>query len=428
MAVCLLIAANALFVAAEFGLVAVDPGRIEARAAEGGRRARVAQSLLKRLSFALGGAQLGISLVSLLLGFVAEPVIADALRPLLEPAFGRATDGVAIAVALLLATVTQMVLGELIPKGLAIAEPERATLTLAPFLRIALLVAGPLVRLLNGLATWIVRGLGVEPRDELSHVRTLPELAVLFQASAQQGTIAGSASRLLSRSIRFGEKTAADALTPRVDVVAIGADESAADLVALAGRTGYSRFPVYGRDLDDVAGVVHVRAVHSVPADARASTRVGALMSDALLIPESRELADVLVDIRDSRHHLAVVLDEYGGTAGILTLEDVIEEIVGEIDDEYDPLTPRLDVEITTGDHEVVGTLHLDELAERTGLRLPEGEYETLAGFVLDRLGHVPVAGESVHHEGWTIEVVEMDRRRIERVRLVAPHAGEGQR
>ena len=371
------------------------------------------------MSFALGGAQLGISLVSLLLGFVAEPVIAEAIRPLLEPVLGRATTGVSIALALLFATVAHMVLGELIPKGLAIAEPERATLALAPFLRVALVIWSPVIRVLNGLADLLVRAMGVEPRDELSHVRTLPELAVLFQASAEQGTIAGSASRLLTRSLRFRQKTAADALTPRVDVEAISAEESAADLVELAGRTGFSRFPVYGRDLDDVVGVVHVRAVHSVPAESRASTRVGALMTEPLIVPESRELVDVLVDVRDTRNLLAVVVDEYGGTAGILTLEDVLEQIVGEIDDEYDALTPVLEPVVPGGALEVPGTIHLDEVEERAELRLPEGPYETLAGFLLDRLGHVPQPGEVVFHDGWRLEVLRMDRRRIERVRIV---------
>jgi CBS domain containing-hemolysin-like protein len=406
-------------VAAEFGLVAVDPGRIEARAEQGSRRARLARGLLKRLSFALGGAQLGISLVSLMLGFIAEPVIAQAIHPVFDPWLGRASEGVSIAIALALATGAQMVFGELIPKSIAIAEPERATLTLAPFMRSALALLSPVIRLTNGSANALLRLFGVEPLDELSHVRTLPELAVLFQASAAQGTIAGSASVLVRRSIRFGEKSAADALVPRVDVVAVGEEATAADLVRISAETGHSRLPVYGRDLDDIVGVVHVRSVHAVPTEKRTTTPVRELMGEALLIPESRELVDVLVDIRRTRNHLAVVLDEYGGTAGILTLEDVLEEIVGEIDDEYDQLTPRLTQR--DGRWEFAGTMHLDEVAETAGLVLPEGEYETLAGFVLDRLGRVPMVGDHTDFEGWQLEVAAMDRRRIDRVHVRAP-------
>jgi CBS domain containing-hemolysin-like protein len=205
----------------------------------------------------------------------------------------------------------------------------------------------------------------------------------------------------------------------------ISAEATATELVALAVDTGHSRFPVYGADLDDVVGVVHVKAVHAVPVTDRPTTPVSSLMADAVAVPESRQLEDVLFDIRWSRNHLVVVVDEYGGTAGILTLEDVLEEIVGEIDDEYDVLTPRLTVEESAGTYLLAGALHADELADAVGLRLPEGEYETLAGFVLDQLGHIPEAGERLTYEGWTIEVVDLDRRRIATVRAVRPEGGD---
>lgn len=406
-------------------MVAVDRTRIDQRAAEGNRRAKLAHGVLKRLSYYLGGAQLGISIVSLVLGFLAEPLIASLFRPLLEGVLGpTASEVVSVVIALTIATMAQMVLGELVPKGLAIARAESTTLALAPFLRVFVLVFGPLITALNGTANALIRKLGIEPREELSHVRSLPELAVVIEASAEEGTLAGTASRLLSRSVRFAEKTAADALVPRVAVRGLPRDGTVADVVAAARETGYSRLPVFGADIDDICGIVHVKAAHTVPAEERAVTPVTAVMTDILAVPETRELVDVLADMRGTRNHLVVVVDEYGGTAGILTLEDVVEEIVGDIADEYDPLTPAVAVASRPGEFVVAGSLHPDEVEEATGFEVPEGEYETLAGFVLDRLGHIPEAGERFEHDGWTLEVVALDRRRITEVRLRLPAVG----
>ncbi len=422
LAVCLLIVANGVFVAAEFALVAVDRSRIDRQAEAGSRRARSVRALLRRLSFHLAGAQLGITVTSLVIGFLAEPVLAEVLRPVLEPIVGaRAVRGLAVTVGFVLATIVQMIVGELMPKGLAIAHPERTSRVLAPFLTAYGTVFGPLIRALNGAANWTVRRLGMEPREELSRVRTLSEFELLVAASEQEGTLAGSASTLLTRSIRFGRKTAADALVPRTSVRAIPLDGTVADLVAASAETGHSRFPVYGADLDDIRGVVHVRAAHTVPQSRRATTGVGSLMTDVLTVPESRELEDVLFDMRSRRQHLAVVVDEYGGTAGIITLEDIIEEIVGEIDDEYDTVTPRLTRVRGPGEWVLSGTLHRDEVYDATGLEVPEGSFDTLAGFVLDRLGHIPEVGEQLSWDGWTLTVVAMDRRRIAEVAVVGP-------
>jgi CBS domain containing-hemolysin-like protein len=410
-----------VFVAAEFGLVAVDRSRVDADAEAGSRRARLVRSLLRRLSFHLSGAQLGITITSLVVGFLAEPTIGRLLEPALEPLVGeRAVRGVSLAIALVIATVAQMVVAEMVPKGLAIARPDAVARLLAPFIAVYGTVFGPVIHVLNGAANWTVRRLGMEPTEELSEVRTLAELGLLIADSSDQGTIGGSASTLLARSIRFGSKTAADALVPRPDVVAIGIDATAQDLVELSTRTGHSRIPVTGEDIDDVRGVVHVRAVHRVPHAERTEVRVGELMDDPVVVPESRDLEDVLADMRDTRQHLVVVLDEYGGTAGILTLEDIVEEIVGEIDDEYDARTPEL-TKPAAGDGVLPGGLHLDEVEEACGLRLPDGDYDTLAGFVLDRLGHIPDVGEAVEFDGWTLEVVTMDRRRIAEVRVSEP-------
>jgi len=407
-----------VFVAAEFALVAVDRSKIEREIAAGSRRARIADGLLRHLSFQLSGAQFGITVTSLVLGFLAQPVVAPLLRPLLEPFVGaRAVAGLSLLLALVLTTVVQMVVGELVPKGLAIARPEATTLRLAPVIRAYGIVAGPVLRVLDGAANRIVRGLGVEPQEELSNVRSLTELLVLVETSTEKGTLPGGASALLTRSIRFGSKSAGDALIPRVAMRALPIDATVTDLVLLSVETGHSRFPLYGTDLDDVRGVVHVRRAHTVPRSSRDTTSVSELMSPVLAVPESRDLDDVLVDLRRARTHLAVVVDEYGGTAGILTLEDVLEEIVGEIDDEHDR-PPDLTRVRRRGEFVVGGTLHADEVFDLCGLELPDGEYETIAGFVLDRLGRIPAEGETVDEGEWSIEVVTLDRRRIAEVRL----------
>jgi CBS domain containing-hemolysin-like protein len=422
LAVLLLIVTTGVFVAAEFALVAVDRSRIEREASEGKRAARTAAALLHRLSFHLSGAQLGITVTSLLLGFIAEPTVAELLEaPLAKVVGERSAHGLALAVALALVTVVSMVASELVPKNLAIARPMRSALVLAGPIRVYGLVFGPVIRFLNNAANWAVRRLGIEPQEELASVRSLEELELLIRSSGEEGTLDPQDVTLLTRTIRFGNKTAADALVPRLQMATVGRDDTVADLVAIAVGTGFSRFPVYGTDLDDIVGVVHVKDVYRLPVASRQETSVAEVMHDPFVVPETRDLESLLVALREQGTHLAVVVDEYGGTAGLITLEDLLEEIVGEIDDEYDPAPELLTVVEPSGTFVVPGSHHPDEVFELTGFEMPEGEYETLAGFVLDRLGHIPEAGEEVVHEGWTIEVVEMDRLRIATVRLSAP-------
>ncbi len=412
-----LIIANGFFVAAEFALVAVDRAKVENDVEAGRRRARVAKGLLAHLSFHLSGAQLGITVTSLLIGLLAEPAIAELLHPALEPLLGSAAViGVSLAIAIFLATVVQMIVGELVPKGLAIARPETTVYLLGPLVRVYGIIFGPLIRMLNGAANRTVRLLGVEPTEELSHVRTLSEMQILVSASSRGGAIDDSASQLLTRSIRFEGKSAEDVLVPRTAVTALQSSETVDALVNASVTTGHSRFLVYGEDLDDIVGTVHVRSVHGVPRDLRATTMVSSLMRPMLELPESRDLADVLLDLRRENTHMAVVVDEYGGTAGIITLEDILEEIVGEIGDEHDRRTPSTSVPGRRNEWSLPGGLHPDEVAEQIDCVIPEGEYETFAGFLLDRLGHLPLVGESVSWEGWTFEVAQMDRRRIAQV------------
>jgi CBS domain containing-hemolysin-like protein len=420
-AVALLVLATAFFVAAEFAIVATDRNRLEARAAAGSRGARTALAVHRQLSYHLSGAQLGLTVVSLLLGFVAEPTIAEAIQPALDGPLAEGTaHGVSVALALALATVLSMVLGELVPKNVVLAAPDRAAVRLAGPLRVFSVALSPLIKLSNGTANRLLRLVGVEPAEELHSARTLDDLAELVRSSSAEGTLARDRATLLDRSIRFGEKTVADALVPRVQVDALSVDQTFNDLVEVAVRTGHSRFPVVGEDLDDVVGVVHVKDVFRVPFAERGATRVGDLMAEPVAVPETRSLERLFADLRQGGRQLAIVVDEHGGLAGIVTLEDLLEEIVGEIDDEYDPVTTAVRFDDSSGSWVLAGALHHDEVRQACGFDMPEGEYDTLAGFVLDRLGHLPQAGESVEEDGWRFEVVDMDRHRIATVRVTA--------
>lgn len=416
-AAALLIAANAFFVAVEFALLAVDRIRIERLAAEGKRAARTALSLLKSLSFQLAGAQFGITVTSLALGFIARPSIAAALEPNADRIAGGAAEGLSIAAALAIAVVVQMVLGELVPKTLAIARPLSTSMRLAALMKGFDAVAGPFIRLLDGSANWVVTRLGIEPAEELSEARSREELAWLIRSSGREGSMRPTRARLLTRAVRFAERDAADVLVPRVSVSAIEHQQSVADLVTLSGQTGFSRFPVIGADIDDVVGVALVKNVYQVPSERWADTPVAEIMRVPLIVPETRDLRSLLLDMRSQRSPLAVVMDEHGGTAGIVTQEDLVEEIVGEIADEHDDTEPPA-VARDAGELLVQAGIHPDELEDMTGLRVPDGDYETLAGFILDHLQRIPSADEVFRFQGWEFQIESVDRHRVDAVRL----------
>jgi CBS domain containing-hemolysin-like protein len=430
LAALVLVLATGFFVAVEFALVAVDRTRVDADAAAGRRGARATAGALRRLSFHLSGAQLGITVTSLVVGFIAEPTVAAALEPLVRHVVPeRSAHGVAVGAALVLATLVSMVVGELVPKSIAIAKPRAVAYAVATPAVLIDRLLGPVIAVLNGAANWTVRRFGIEPREELTSVRSLEELELLIRSSGEEGTLEPDALTMLTRAIRFGNKDAASALVPRRAVEVVHSEDTVAALAELAVATGHSRFPVVGADLDDVEGVVHVKDVYRIPYAERATTSVGELMAPPFVVPETRALGDLLVDLRDKGSHLAIVVDEHGGTAGIITLEDILEELVGEIDDEHDRPTPRLTALVRPGTWRVDGSLHADEVFDTCGFVVPEGEYETLAGFVLDRLGHLPEPGEAFEHEGWTVTVLELDGRRVAAVELrrgpSSPPAGE---
>jgi CBS domain containing-hemolysin-like protein len=417
-----LIALNGFYVAGEFALVAVDRSRIERKADEGSRSARRVLAGLKTLSFQLSGAQLGITITSLLVGFILEPTIGRAIRPLLEDAGlpERTALGLSVALALAVASASQMVFGELVPKNIAIARPEGVAKKVTGPLRFSNLLFRPLIVFLNESANFTVRLLGIEPRDELTTTRSLEELEVLIQSSREGGALEEEEYSLLTRSISFGEKTAEDALVPRTSVVTIPRSATLADLAELALKTGHSRFPVIGEDVDDIVGFAHVKDIFKYPPKDRDDVPVTKIVQDALVAPESKDLKSLLLEMRRGRGQLAIVIDEYGGVAGIVTLEDLIEEIVGDIEDEHDPtyVTPEL-VPNDRGVHVLSGLLRRNDVLEQTGLEMPEGDFETLAGFMLDLFDRVPAQGEHVSYGPWELKVVEMDRNRIAKVLVV---------
>ena len=422
----LLIVANGFFVAAEFSLVTVDRGRLRQLAERGDRGARGIQAAVRRLSFQLSGAQLGITITSLLLGVLAEPAIADLLHPAIGALPGlhaeQTSEAVAVALALLLATVAQMVLGELVPKNAALARPLQVARLSVPPQRVFSALFAPLIRAFNGAANALVRALGAQPQEELASARSPEELSLLLRLSAEAGTLPPSTAAMLHRALRFGEKTAAEAMTPRTDCVSVPANGTAADLLATARISGHLRYPVRGPDVDDIAGIATVVDALGVPA----GTPLAEIVRPPVLVPESLGLTEVLAQLRGGGEELAVVVDEYGGFAGIVSYEDLAEEVVGELADEYDtadaesaePAPQRLEPGQAA---DVPAGLRGDEVEERTGFAMPEGPYETLAGLVLERLGRLPEVGDEVSVDGWRLRVTGMQPHRIERVELTAP-------
>jgi len=426
-AVVALIAANGFFVAVEFAFVAARRSRFVERADQGDRRSKRAIEVHKRLSFMLSGAQLGITVTTLLVGFIAEPAIATVIEPALV-AVGvpeSATFGISLTLALILATMAQMVFGELAPKNLAIAKPEPVARSLAQSMWMFLRLAGPVVRLFDGAANRLLRLVGVEPVEELRGAVSTEELDLIVDSSAESGHLSQGQAALLERAIDFGELEASDAMVPWNRVVTIDAHATAADLRDLMAST-HSRFPVVDVE-GHVTGIVHAKDLLGVSRTDYETTAVSELSHEILAVPEAAGLNVVLSELRSRATEMAIVIDEYGGPAGVVTLEDVVEELVGDIEDEYDPSAPGDHVETEPGVWSVAASSRPDEIERITALDLPDGEYDTVAGLVLDRLERIPEVGDSFTVDGVRIEVLEVEGFAIERVELrVDPAALDG--
>jgi CBS domain containing-hemolysin-like protein len=438
-----LMIACGLFVAAESSFLAVDRPLVERRAASGDRGAQGTLLALQSLSTQLSGAQLGITITNLTIGFLAEPALGTLLRgPMAAVGTPDAMiHTVAYGIALVVSTIVTMLVGELIPKNIAVALPmATAATTQWPQRAFTRVMAWP-IRLLNGVANAVVRMLGVEPKEELRSARQPTELRSLVLRSAAQGAIDDETAELVARSIAFGDRTAADVRTPRVRVTFLEAKDTAADVIEAARETGHSRFPVIDRGPDDVVGIVHIKQAVSIEPERRRSVRLSEIADPATTVPDSIELDPLLTLLREQGMQMAVVVDEYGGTDGVVTLEDLVEEIVGDIADEHDRLSAR-SRHRSDGTWSLSGLLRPDEVAEQTGLLLPESEdYETIGGLMHAVLGRIAKRGDSVDLEAVPVPengddatfpaipvrltVERMEGRRIDRIVFTrAPGAG----
>jgi CBS domain containing-hemolysin-like protein len=407
------------FVASEFALVNLDRNDLEARQARGEKRLKPTIKALKITSTHLSSAQLGITLTTLLTGYTFEPAISSLLRePLLSTGLPEAVvPGIGAVVAIFIATVFSMVIGELVPKNFALALPLATAKFVVPFQSLFTTVFKPVILLFNNTANAIIRSFGIEPKEELSGARSAEELSSLVRRSALEGLLDADHAVLLHRTLRFSEHSAADVLTPRVRMTAVNADDTAEEIVALATTTGYSRFPVIGEDRDDVLGVLHVKQAFAVDLEDRARVTASELMIEPLRVPESMGVDTLLVLLRKQGLQVAIVSDEHGGTAGIVTLEDLVEEIVGELEDEHD--RARTGVVRTGRSITFDASLRPDELLDRTGITVPDGEeYDTLAGFVTDQLDRIPELGDEVQIDGGTLRVERVLGTHVERIRF----------
>ncbi|WP_346769349.1 hemolysin family protein [Planctomonas sp. JC2975] len=417
------------FVASEFALVNLDRADLESRRDRGETRLGMTIAALKITSTHLSSAQLGITLTTLLTGYLMEPSISSLLAgPLVDIGIpAAAVPPIGTVVGIVIATLLSMILGELVPKGFALALPRATAKIVIPFQTAFTAVFRPAVFVLNASANGVLRMFGVEPKEELSGARSAEELASLVRRSAKAGVLESDTATLLGRTLRFSEHTASDVMTPRPRVASVHRSDPATEILALARQTGFSRFPVIDDDIDDIVGVVHVKQAVAVPIERRALVPASALQTDAVRVPETMTLDTLLGELRGKGYQLAIVVDEYGGTAGVATLEDLVEELVGEVADEHD--RTKADIVRGVGSVTISGMLRPDELEDRTGIRIPDdGPYETVAGYVMNELDRLPVVGDEVHVDGGALRVERLDGRRVDALRFTPDPDRESRR
>jgi len=418
-AVLILVLINGFFVMAEFALVGARRSKLSEMAARGDRGARRAQAAMADLDRYISGTQLGITLASLALGWIGEPALAVLVDRFLAqfgidvPA-GLAHSAAGTITAFMIITFLHIVLGELAPKSVALVMPERISgLVALPLMAFSRLMS-PFIWLLNGTATALLRLAGIQPMSELAHAHSPEEIRLLVLQARAVGTLSETDSAMLAGIFDFAAKRIHDVMQPRTDIVALHIDDDEAEVTALLRRERYSRYPVYDESLDDIVGVFLSKDLWLRERDRPFQLRD--FLREPLLVPASRSAERVLDDLRRTRAQMAVVLDEFGGTAGIVTMEDLIEEVIGDIADEYD-MASRDAVEVD-GVLELAGALSLVDVRSDHRLAIPDGEWTTLGGYVFARLGHVPSLGERAPYPGGELEVIAMDKRRVAAVRV----------
>lgn len=424
----LLVLANAFFVAAEFALVGARRSRLDELASKGDGGARAAQHALRSLDRYISATQLGITLASLALGWIGEPAVAGALEMLFDM-FGAhvsssiAETGATVAIGFTIITFLHIVIGELAPKSLALAKPEGVSRWVArPLIGFAAITA-PAIWVLNGASALMLRLAGMRPMSESERVHSPDELRLLVMQSRAHGVLDESDSAMLAGVFDFHNKKARDVMRPRTEIVALDVDSSEEELRELLRSERYSRYPVYEDTLDNVIGVFLAKDFW-LEDRGTAPFSVRLYLREALYVPDSRLAERVLDDLRRTRAHMAVVLDEYGGTAGVLTLEDLVEQVIGDIADEYDATT-RDSIE-TDGVLELAGSMSLVDVRRDHRVPVPEGEWTTLGGYTFARLGRLPKIADRVPYPGGELEVVAMDGRRVAAVRVIRNNNGPG--
>jgi CBS domain containing-hemolysin-like protein len=419
--VAILIAANAFFVAAEFALVAARRTRIDEMVKEGDRRARTVQSAQEDLNRLLSACQLGITLASILLGYVAEETVSVLLHdwvaglPAALSFLGRAAVVSIVAIGTI--SFLHVVVGELAPKAWAITYPESTSRWIAAPLMFFTWVTAPATNFLNWCANQLVRLLGVDaPATGLEAIHSPGEIMMIVKHSKESGQLEDEDVRLIEGVFEFTEKNARDVMTPRTEVIGLHVDLSIQDAADQVAESGRSRYPIYGESLDDILGIVHAKEILGALRE-RGSDSVSTLMRQPIFLPGTREVEDVLTDMQRLKAQMAIVLDEFGGTAGVVTMEDMIEEIVGEIYDEYDEVDP-LPVAAKDG-ATVPGDTEIEALNKQLDLSIEGGDHQTIGGLVFGALGRLPQAGDRVQRGSVVLEVLEMDKLRVETVKLV---------
>jgi CBS domain containing-hemolysin-like protein len=415
----LLVAANGFFVAAEFALVGARRTRIEALARSGNRRARLAEAAIHRLDHYISGTQLGITLASLGLGWVGESTVAAILIQVFEglpsPIDLIAAHSVATVIAFALMAFLHIVLGELAPKSLALLFPESVSMWTAGPLIVFSRVMSPFIRLLNGAANVILRTVGLRSPTEMERVHRPEEIEMLLTQSYEHGLLKEEPVEMIRGVFGLSETAAAEVMTPRTDVIALELHTSVEEAATFILEEGHSRYPVFDETIDRVVGIALARDVWR--AQTQGIADLSQVMRPALFVPDTKSLEELLRDMRRERAHMAVVIDEFGGTAGVVTIEDMLEEIVGEISDELDDAAPEL-AHGPSGEVLVSGGMAIAELNDLLRLHLPNEDYTTVGGFVLGRLGRVARVGDEVRVRGGTLRVLEMDGRRVLRLAL----------
>ncbi len=416
----LLTLGTGLFVASEFALVNTDRNELESRQEDGEKRLKLPIAAVKRTSTHLSAAQLGITLTTLLTGFLAEPAISSLLSPSLTE-LGLGDDAVralGAVIALLIATLFSFLFGELVPKNMALSVPVGTLKAVAIFQISFTYLFYFIIIFLNNTGNFFVRRFGVEPKEELSAARSAEELSSLVMRSASLGSLEENTATLLSRTLRLVELDASEIMTPRPKMHSLDSRQNASDVISLSIETGHSRFPVTGDDIDDIVGAVHLKHALAVPVEKRASVPVTAIMQEVIRVPETMSLERLTLELRERGLQIAIVIDEYGGTAGMATLEDLVEEIVGELDDEHDE---RLgDLTVVSGEQVSFSGLRRPDELEAYGIEIPESDdYDTASGYVMTELGRIPEVGDEVELDTGIIRVSLMDGRRIDRLRFI---------